>query len=461
MEPTYYLGDAARLITDTDKQRFLGIINDDERTNAINAHLKEKGYTGAQRKENIAESLNPNRQQIKLRSIKKPNDPNITIRTTTIRNEIAPVQQIAPVQETSTASPVTELQKEPTVPQREAGLSGELGPGEYVYHVDGEARRYKLNQGELLSKAQDIINSELRKGRVTDKRIPFTVKDKLNSNKDNVKTPKHNIIVPIPNQNKQQPSYNNLQPYSPKPDPNPDPKPDPKSNQPPSYNSLYPNHPAKPIKDGPPSGPPPGVPLSSLFRERERAGARAKAGAQVSVTVVTQPTAPAPAAAPTAPPATNNKAPKPADKQPEANQPQTTPTKPQQASTQGQGPQQPQKDARKDQGAEGVKQAVAAALAKKGQKGQIKAGKKQETKKIKAQINQASAQFKRKSAGSGELNQLISQVKQRVGLQVDKVGGILFSLLTVLGLTAAAGTVVLERTGFDPAKSVIKMASRI
>jgi len=205
-----------------------------------------------------------------------------------------------------------------------------------------------------------------------------------------------------------------------------------------------------------PTGPPSGIPLSALIGARAGAEAGAQAGAQVSVTVVTQPAAPAPAAAPTAPPATNNKAPKPANKQPEANQPQTTPTKPQQAPAQG-----PQKDARKDQGAEGVRQAVEAALAKKGQKDAKKQGKTQETEKSKALDKQLGEQFKRKSAGSKELNQLMEKVKQGVGQQVDRIGGILFSLLTVLGLTAAAGTAILERIGYDPAKKVIGEATKI
>jgi hypothetical protein len=183
-----------------------------------------------------------------------------------------------------------------------------------------------------------------------------------------------------------------------------------------------------------------GTPVSQL---------QASAGAKVSVTVVNPPAAPAA-------PSTNNKAPKPVDKQPEANQPQTAPVKPQQAPAQG-----PQKDARKDQGAEGVKQAVEAALAKKEQKGQIRAGKKQETKQLLSQYKQASAQFKRKTPGGGTIDQLLSQVKQGVGQQFDRIGGILFSLLTVLGLATAAGTVALERTGFAPAKRVITMASRI
>jgi hypothetical protein len=210
----------------------------------------------------------------------------------------------------------------------------------------------------------------------------------------------------------------------------------------PNQTEKNPNN--KPIKDGPPSG----VPLSSLFRES--AGARAKAGVKVSVSIVNPQAAPA---------ATNNKTPKPA-KEPEANQ-QPGPSKPQQPPAQEQTAQEPQKDAMKDQGAEGVKQAVEAALAKKGQKDAKKQDKVLKTKQIKEQASQLGEQFKRKSAGSGELNQLISQIKQNLGQQVDRIGGILFSLLTVLGLTTAAGVTVVKKVGFDTAEGVATMATRI
>lgn len=121
----------------------------------------------------------------------------------------------------------------------------------------------------------------------------------------------------------------------------------------------------------------------------------------------------------------------------------------------------PQKGSRKDQGADAIKAAVDAVNQKKAQKQVKKTERNKQGKQYAAQAKEVSKQFKRPSAGSAEAGRLLDQVKQGVGQQFDKIGSILFSFLTAIGLATAAGVTTLKETGYEPAKKVATMAMHI
>ncbi len=444
-EPTYYLGDAANLITENDKQRFLKIKNEKERTPAIEVHLKTKNYNGTQRAVNLADALNPDRKI--LLSKRNSLTPQINI----IRSTISPVKQ---TQNLSSGSPskgkTFNKQLKNVLAKRNGSPGGSASPGQPNKKNQIKAQTNNNSKGSASTvpapNPQVPVNVNLPSGPQGKLPTSANAASQAGGVVVNIK-PKESTEMgtdPInPTTSETGTSTNNPTTQS-QTQTNPT-QAKAQAQTPTQTNPTLGQGPGK-KKQGRRQRPPgQGKPVSQLQ-------ARASAGAQVSVTVINPPAAPAPAP-------TNNKAPKPA-KEPEANQ-QPGPAKPQQGPAQGQTSQRPQQASRKDQGAEGVRQAVEAALAKKGQKDAKKQDKKQETQQIKEQASQLGEQFKRKSPGSKELNQLMAQVKQGVGQQVDRIGGILFSLLTVLGLTAAAGTAILERTGYDPAKKVIRETTSI
>lgn len=207
---------------------------------------------------------------------------------------------------------------------------------------------------------------------------------------------------------------------------------------------------------------PPPKPSANAHAPPEQLGIPIEASASSSVNISVsidsgaQPAAPAAPTANAPKPAKTNNQPEGGEK-PHAGQPQA-PAGQQPVQQQPTGP---QKTGRKDQGADAIQAAVAAVKQKQAQKTAEKGALKQQGKQYTAQAKEVSKQFKRPSAGSAEAGRLLDEVKRGVGQQFDRLGSILFSLLTAIGLATAAGVTTLKETGYEPAKKVAAMAMHI
>lgn len=204
------------------------------------------------------------------------------------------------------------------------------------------------------------------------------------------------------------------------------------------------------MKNAPPTGAPPGV-----FKAQSQSMAQAKANTTVTVTIQNPVI---PAAAPAAP---TDQPEKKTEAKPETAEPAKPKAgnAPQEQQTQGQKP--PAKGSRENKGANEIAAAVKEAKEKEAAKQGEKKDKLEKKTAIAQQYKEASAQFARKAPGASEATNLLSQIKSGVGQQFSKLGGILFSIATAVGIGVAGTGVALERMAYNPAKTAATILTQI